>query len=137
LSVLYKIYYVMVLYVFDFYFNDFSETRIMPWHYTQRRVTMLIHMQVLYVWEDEDSRKMTVVFHDEDLYTYLKVEAARRYMPASEIIADAVSEWLKDRKGRTLTYDDLTHYQRTVVALKETIRLMAEIDVLIPGWPVE
>ena len=41
------------------------------------------------------SRKMTVVFHDEDLYTYLKVEAARRHMPASEIIADAVSEWLE------------------------------------------
>jgi len=68
---------------------------------------------------------MTVVFHDEDLYTYLKVEAARRYMPASEIIADAVSEWLKDRKGRTLTYDDLTHYQKVIVSLKETIRLLA------------
>jgi len=46
-------------------------------------------------------------------------------------------KWLKDRKGRTLSYDDLTHYQRIVVALKETIRLMAEIDELIPGWPVE
>ena len=46
-------------------------------------------------------------------------------------------KWLKDRKGRALTYDDLTHYQRIVVALKETIRLMDEIDELIPGWPVE
>ncbi|MBN2187530.1 MAG: N-6 DNA methylase, partial [Dehalococcoidia bacterium] len=46
-------------------------------------------------------------------------------------------KWLKDRKGRTLTYDDLTHYQKVVVALKETIRLMSEIDKLIPGWPVE
>jgi predicted helicase len=46
-------------------------------------------------------------------------------------------KWLKDRKGRTLTYDDLTHYQKVVVALKETIRLMEEIDELIPGWPVE
>ncbi len=46
-------------------------------------------------------------------------------------------KWLKDRKGRTLTYDELTHYQKMVVALKETIRLMAEIDELIPGWPVE
>jgi len=44
------------------------------------------------------SRKMTVVFHNEDLYTYLKVEAARRHMPASEIIADAVSEWLESRE---------------------------------------
>lgn len=41
------------------------------------------------------SRKMTVVFHDEDPYTYLKVEAARRHMPASARIAQVVSEWLE------------------------------------------
>jgi len=46
-------------------------------------------------------------------------------------------KWLKDRKGRTLTYDELTHYQKIIVALKETIRLMAEIDALIPGWPMK
>ena len=47
-------------------------------------------------------------------------------------------KWLKDRKGRTLTYDDIQHYQKIVVALSETIRLMAEIDKLIEshgGWP--
>jgi hypothetical protein len=48
------------------------------------------------------SRKMTVVFHDEDLYTYLKVEAARRHMPASEIMADAVREWLENREDAEL-----------------------------------
>jgi hypothetical protein len=41
------------------------------------------------------SRKMTVVFHDEDLYTCLKVEAARRHTAASKIISDAVREWLE------------------------------------------
>jgi predicted helicase len=46
-------------------------------------------------------------------------------------------KWLKDRKGRTLTFDELTHYQKIIVALKETSRLMAEIDELIPGWPME
>jgi len=45
-------------------------------------------------------------------------------------------KWLKDRVGRPLTYDDLTHYQRMVVALSATIRLMAEIDAAIPAWPV-
>ena len=48
-------------------------------------------------------------------------------------------KWLKDRKGRKLTYDDLTHYQDVVSALAETIRLMAEIDVVIDengGWPI-
>jgi len=48
------------------------------------------------------------------------------------------NKWLKDRKGRTLSADDLNHYQRIVVALAETIRLMAEIDEVIEqygGWP--
>jgi len=48
------------------------------------------------------------------------------------------NKWLKDRKGRTLTADDINHYQRIVVALSETIRLMAEIDEVIDrhgGWP--
>ena len=47
-------------------------------------------------------------------------------------------KWLKDRKGRTLSADDIAHYQRVVVALNETIRLMAEIDRVIEahgGWP--
>jgi hypothetical protein len=36
-----------------------------------------------------------------------------------------------------LTGEDITHYQRVVVSLKETMRLMAEIDEVIPGWPME
>ena len=48
------------------------------------------------------SRRMTVVFHDEDLYTTLKVEAARRHIPASEIIAEAVGEWLETREDAEL-----------------------------------
>jgi len=45
---------------------------------------------------------MTVVFHDEELYTYLKVEAARRHTAASEIITDAVREWLESREDAEL-----------------------------------
>ena len=47
-------------------------------------------------------------------------------------------KWLKDRKGRTLSAEDITHYQKIVVALNETIRIMAEIDAVIEahgGWP--
>jgi len=35
---------------------------------------------------------------------------------------------LKDRKGRTLTNQDLEHYQKIIVALSETVRIMKEID---------
>jgi predicted helicase len=37
-------------------------------------------------------------------------------------------KWLKDRKGRTLEFDDILHYQKIIVALDETDRLMKEVD---------
>jgi len=37
-------------------------------------------------------------------------------------------KWLKDRKERTLEFDDILHYQKIIVALSETDRLMKEID---------
>ena len=46
-------------------------------------------------------------------------------------------KWLKDRKGRTLSKGDISHYHKIVIALAETIRLMAEIDKVIEkhgGW---
>jgi hypothetical protein len=48
------------------------------------------------------SRRMTVVFHDEELYTYLKVEAARRHIAASEIVTDAVRQWLESSEDAEL-----------------------------------
>jgi predicted helicase len=39
-------------------------------------------------------------------------------------------KWLKDRKGRTLTYEDILHYQKIIVALSETDRIMKEIDLI-------
>ena len=45
-------------------------------------------------------------------------------------------KWMKDRKERTLSFGDILHYQKIIVALKETIRLMAEIDEAIPAWPI-
>ena len=47
-------------------------------------------------------------------------------------------KWLKDRKGRTLSEEDVAHYQKIVVALNESIQIMAEIDEVIEahgGWP--
>ena len=47
-------------------------------------------------------------------------------------------KWLKDRKGRVLSNDDIDHYRKIVAALADTKRLMDEIDALIEhhgGWP--
>jgi predicted helicase len=57
------------------------------------------------------------------------------------------AKWLKDRQakggknprqGRVLTEEDINHYQKIVVAISETIRIMKEIDEVIEehgGWP--
>lgn len=56
-------------------------------------------------------------------------------------------KWLKDRQakggksprpGRILTEEDIAHYQKIIVAISETIRIMSEIDEVIDqhgGWP--
>ena len=37
-------------------------------------------------------------------------------------------KWLKDRKGRTLDFQDVLHYQKMIYAMTHTERLMGEID---------
>lgn len=58
-----------------------------------------------------------------------------------------LSKWLTERQakdgknprpGRKLTEEDIEHYQKMVVAIRETIRLMGKIDEVIEqhgGWP--
>lgn len=41
-------------------------------------------------------------------------------------------KWLKDRKGRKLSSDDITHYCHIVTALSKTIKIQTEIDTLYP-----
>lgn len=47
------------------------------------------------------------------------------YLPAQK--------WLKDRKGRNLSEEDIAHYQSMIVAMSETIRIMKEIDIVYSG----
>tara|TARA_R110002096_G_scaffold432240_1_gene648766 strand:+ start:194180 stop:197551 length:3372 start_codon:yes stop_codon:yes gene_type:complete len=58
-----------------------------------------------------------------------------------------LQKWLKDRAakggknarvGRILTEDDILHYRRMTIAIRDTISLMAEVDDVINahgGWP--
>ncbi len=48
------------------------------------------------------SKRMTVIFEDEALYTALKVEAARKGRHAKDIVAEAVREWLEAREDEEL-----------------------------------
>jgi predicted helicase len=45
-------------------------------------------------------------------------------------------KWLKDRKGRALSYEDIERYRQVTEAVRQTLRVMEEIDRAIPGWPL-
>ena len=48
-------------------------------------------------------------------------------------------KWLKDRKGLTLSEDDIQHYRGLCAILSRTSYLMTEIDNAIAthgGWPI-
>ena len=74
------------------------------------------------------SYKDTKVFIDKEQYFGSVPEVAWNfyiggYQPAQK--------WLKDRKGRTLTNEDIEHYQKIIVALVETDRIMKEITPIL------
>ncbi|RPH61883.1 MAG: hypothetical protein EHM81_03350 [Chloroflexi bacterium] len=49
-------------------------------------------------------------------------------------------KWLKDRRGRELSAEEIVHYGKVVTALGETIRLIGDVDGVIEvngGWPVK
>ena len=50
-------------------------------------------------------KRMTVIFEDEELYTALKVEAARKGRHAKDIVAEAVREWLETKEDEELRAD--------------------------------
>ena len=73
------------------------------------------------------AKRMTVVFDDEELYTAIKVEAARRHVPAKDIVADAVREWLElqeDLEDVRIAEERIAEYERTgeAVPLDEVMR---------------
>jgi hypothetical protein len=41
-------------------------------------------------------------------------------------------KWLKDRKGRVLSFEDIEHYQKIITVLKITIEIQQQIDEVMP-----
>ncbi|MCX6160926.1 MAG: N-6 DNA methylase [Ignavibacteriae bacterium] len=77
-----------------------------------------------------------------NIVSKLKYEAGRVYINDSQYFAGVpevawnfyiggyqpAQKWLKDRKARELSFEDISHYQKIIIALSETDRLMKEID---------
>ena len=91
---------------------------------------------------DGDNTVGKVVFEDGRVYiNYQKASPSGRleglqYFDGVPEIAwnfyiggyQPAQKWLKDRNGRTLNFEDILHYQKIIVALTETHRLMQEVD---------
>ena len=74
----------------------------------------------------------------------LRYEAGRVYINATQYFENVpetawyfyiggyqpAQKWLKDRKGRDLSFEDIQHYQKIIHALTQTDRLMREIDTV-------
>tara|TARA_R100000935_G_C2839155_1_gene170032 strand:- start:565 stop:3786 length:3222 start_codon:yes stop_codon:yes gene_type:complete len=77
-------------------------------------------------WElfDEKNKLGRIWINEEQYFDNIPLIAWEFYIGGYQ----PAQKWLKDRKGRTLGFDDILHYQKVIVALNETDRLMKEID---------
>jgi predicted helicase len=77
-------------------------------------------------WElfDEEKQLGRIWINEEQYFDNIPLTAWEFYIGGYQ----PAQKWLKDRKERTLEFDDILHYQKIIVALSETDRLMKEID---------
>ena len=77
-------------------------------------------------WElfDEEKQLGRIWINDEQYFDNIPLTAWEFYIGGYQ----PAQKWLKDRKERTLEFDDILHYQKIIVALSETDKLMKEID---------
>ena len=73
---------------------------------------------------DETNKTGKVWINDEQYFGNVPEIAWELYIGGYQ----PAQKWLKDRRDRELSIDDIMHYQKIIVALTETDRLMKAID---------
>jgi hypothetical protein len=74
------------------------------------------------------ARRMTIVFDDEELYTALKVAAARSHRPAKDLVADALGMYFRAIDGLDGAHSS-TSTGRTTGAEGRVDRLLQELGL--------
>jgi predicted helicase len=79
-------------------------------------------------WEifDEQNQLGRIWINEEQYFDSVPLIAWEFYIGGYQ----PAQKWLKDRKGRELKVEDILHYQKIIVALSETSRMMQEIDTI-------
>lgn len=77
-------------------------------------------------WElyDQTNQLGRIWINDQQYFDKVPLIAWQLYVGSYQ----PAQKWLKDRKGRKLNLEDIMHYQKIIVALVETDRLMKTID---------
>ena len=80
----------------------------------------------------EDVRFVNGKVHisDEQYFDHVPEEAWSMFIGGYQ----PAQKWLKDRKGRVLTNEDIDHYQEIIFALSRTHALMQKLSVLSKDW---
>jgi hypothetical protein len=77
-------------------------------------------------WEpNADGRTGRVWINADQYFDSVPVAAWNFYIGGYQ----PAQKWLKDRVGRSLSFDDILHYQRIIKALVMTERIMKSIDI--------
>jgi len=74
--------------------------------------------------EESSGLKVRVPINDEKYFDNIPLIAWEFYIGGYQ----PAQKWLKDRRGRKLSFDDIQHYQKIITALMETHRIMQAID---------
>ena len=82
---------------------------------------MFLAEDILY---DAENNMGRVWINDKQYFDQVPLVAWEFYIGGYQ----PAQKWLKDRSSRTLSFDDILHYQKIIVALTETERIMKEID---------
>jgi predicted helicase len=75
-------------------------------------------------WNKDDGYSGTLWINDEQCFENIPADAWTFYIGGYQ----PAQKWLKDRKGRALSFDDIEHYRRIIAVLTETKRIMDTID---------
>ncbi|MCL2306138.1 MAG: hypothetical protein FWC43_12415, partial [Planctomycetaceae bacterium] len=76
--------------------------------------------------EKLEYRNGKIWINDTQFFDNVPLEAWNFYVGGYQ----PAQKWLKDRKGLTLTFDDIEHYQKIIHVLLETQEIMQEIDAV-------
>ncbi len=89
-----------------------------------------------YVVTSDEPDKGKVHINDKQYFEGVKQEVWEFCVGGYQVC----EKWLKDRRGRKLSFNDVEHYQKITVALGDTIKAMSAVDEIIDGhggWPIK